>query len=457
MQKRRFRLLKFGLIVACCSLSALSETEQVPRDFNFKGTAFTEEGAVQGGRYLGTSYQGNIYGKKPFLSKSAINLALEATMNTRLKIVVQPEVQIWFPTYSETWIQDIQDYRFHPNTSLFIQNGFGQYSFGDVENSPLRISIGTFLYKYNDEVMNLGEYLFRSGCYPQFLTTDFDFPCARLTGIHFNSALFGALRQDVLITREQQIEPLQDYSISYTASFAAGNLFDVGAGVSFWRCISAENGMTSPRYYYNEYITGSGDTANYSFAGTKLMGRFAFDPKPLINMDIFGSEDLVLYAEAAVLGLKDILNYKDTIDAAGDTSMIRASSYYDSLWQRIPVMFGIHVPTFKMLDILAVEAEWWGNRFPNNYYYKSIDREVFPIPAQPNYSAYRIGVWDYHKDDWKWSVYAKKTIVDGWALVGQIANDHLRHRIDREKDKDEMEMLSTPTDWYWILKAQFNF
>ena len=70
------------------------------------------------------------------------------------------------------------------------------------------------------------------------------------------------------------------------------------------------------------------------------MARVCFDFKKFFNTNIFGDQDLKLYCEAAILGVKD---YK---------------LYYNNLVQRIPVMVGFNVPAFKILDLIA----WRSNR-----------------------------------------------------------------------------------------------
>ena len=103
--------------------------------------------------------------------------------------------------------------------------------------------------------------------------------------------------------------------------------FTVGAGVQWFRCFSADNDETSPREVWrngvaqgaapNYYLEESGvdefglptyDSLWYTFAGTKIMARFMFDPKPLLGLTIFGEEDLKLYAEAAILGVSNYPN-----------------------------------------------------------------------------------------------------------------------------------------------------
>ena len=60
------------------------------------------------------------------------------------------------------------------------------YNFGSSDDPDLSITLGYFPFKYNPDARNLGEYMFRSGTYPQYLITDFDFPMAKLFGMHVN-------------------------------------------------------------------------------------------------------------------------------------------------------------------------------------------------------------------------------------------------------------------------------
>ena len=46
------------------------------------------------------------------------------------------------------------------------------------------LDVGYFPFKYNGDAWNLGEYLFRTGTYPQFLITNFDFAASRVAGVN---------------------------------------------------------------------------------------------------------------------------------------------------------------------------------------------------------------------------------------------------------------------------------
>jgi len=73
------------------------------------------------------------------------------------------------------------------------------------------------------------------------------------------------------------------------------------------------------------------------------MGRLTIDPKGFIPLSIFGKEDLKLYAEDRDPGSQGLpgQNLNDSLVA------------YDDITERMPIMFGLHVPTFKVLDVLA--------------------------------------------------------------------------------------------------------
>jgi len=53
----------------------------------------------------------------------------------------------------------------------------------------LSLSAGIFPFKYNPDVRNLGEYLFRGPVSPGFLITAFDFQYATLSGFNLNSSI----------------------------------------------------------------------------------------------------------------------------------------------------------------------------------------------------------------------------------------------------------------------------
>jgi hypothetical protein len=188
-----------------------------------------------------------------------------------------------------------------------------------------------------------------------------------------------------------------------------------------------------------------------SFKDTKLMARFSLDIKPLLGgASYLGEKDLRLYAEAAVIGLK---NYP---------------LYYKDRWDRTPLMIGFNFPTFKLLDVLSLEVERMTNPWLNDAY------EVWwytkPIPkvreAQKADGATIPKPWEddikpWTKDDVKWSINASKKLPPFEVLL-HVASDHLRP-IDRfvspifmEAMAENWQSWSDWGSWYYALRIQME-
>ncbi len=159
---------------------------------------------------------------------------------------------------------------------------------------------------------------------------------------------------------------------------------------------------------------------------------FSFDPKSLIRSNLLGPKDLVLYGEAAVLGVKSY------------------PVYYTDIWRRIPIMLGFNAPTFKLLDVLSIEVEYYGSRWLPTYISPAVPAyNAIPVPFF-NASPYYPSDWD--KDNWKWSVYAERSLTSGITLSGQVASDHARTWDWVTFGKTPWEMYTSPSQWYWALK-----
>jgi hypothetical protein len=318
------------------------------------------------------------------------------------------------------------------------------------DDANIDLDIGYFPYKYNSSVRNLGEYLFRSGTYPQYLVNEIDFPLARLMGLRFGGSVFQKkFNFDILITTNIEWYAIGDVNLSGIFSWKPIPLFELGAGGSWCSIISTDLDKTTPNDIGSRYvdqIPGTTDSAiyNYTYAGQKLMGRLTLDLKQIFpGADIFGQEDLKIYSEAAILGL---INYPKSMDGY---------TQYDSLWQRIPLMAGFNVPTFKLLDVLNVEIEWFGNPYPNNNNAIRFDNQPLPLSSFKNEknSIYL----NQHRDDWKWSIYLKKTIANNFSIMGQFARDHIRwYRLDYTA-MDGKEALREKDNWYYTFKFGYAF
>src|SRR5436190_12752674 len=102
---------------------------------------------------------------------------------------------LWYYTFPSEYIRNDRD-RNDKYLSLYIPMAKGTYLVGEPETPLLKVEAGIFPFKYNPEARNLGEYMFRTGAYPNFIQGDFDFAFARLTGFHFSSDYFKAWKND---------------------------------------------------------------------------------------------------------------------------------------------------------------------------------------------------------------------------------------------------------------------
>lgn len=328
--------------------------------------------------------------------------------------------------------------------SIFQKDAFSLYA-----------GAGYFPYKYDENARNLGEYLFRSTAYPQTLTTEFDFPFARLFGAYGRGSssfsLFSIpskLSADLLLTSNQEWMAVHDVNVSLLMAWNIAKTVEIGGGASFCSILSADPNATSPKSentLYVDTIDGKPDTLNYTFAGTKLMGRASIDLKRFFTNDntgvILGSQDLRLYSEASVLGVK---NYP---------AALKSPVWYMSILERIPVMVGFSFPTFKLLDVLSLEGEWWGNRYPNTM--EGIVIDGVPLPFREGVT--EIDSTKYKGDNWKWSVYGKKAIGSHFQIAFQAASDHMRTFALDWLRQDWEESMRSPKKWYYVIKAGVVF
>jgi hypothetical protein len=361
--------------------------------------------------------------------------------------------------------------------------------------------IGYYPYKYNANARNLGEYLFRSTAYPQTLSTEFDYPFARLLGGYVKTALFDQVRCDVLIASNQEYMAIHDINAAILGTWNPGRVFEIGCAVSYGSILSADSNATTPKNdissAYIDTVNGKPDTQYYTFASTKIMARMSFDPKVLFTGDGFGGflgeHDLRLYTEAALLGTE---NYPRAF---------KSPVWYMNPLQRVPVMFGLTWPTNPLLtwispvvpaglsyvldanhtvskadmvrlsaaggagaavgaglwylekkvankfrfDEISIEAQWWGNPYANSQ--QGIVMDGLPLPFASGTTVIQDSLI-YKSDNWKWSIYAKKTFAGHYNLMIQAASDHMRTFALDWSRQDWEESLRGPSNWCYIVK-----
>ena len=309
------------------------------------------------------------------------------------------------------------------------------------DDCGLKVDVGGgyFPYKYNDDVKNLGEYLFRSTAYPQTLINEFDMPWARLAGLYARSSYItggNTLHLDLIVNTNTEWMAIGDVNLSMVASYNYERLFEIGAGVQFGSLISADEETTTPVNDKTRYLDGTDTSSCYTFRGTKVMGRFSFDPKKILPFEGFGDDDLKIYGEATLLGTK---NYGIAL---------HSPVWYNSILERIPVVLGFNLPVFKYLDVLSVEGEWWGNRYPNSM--QGIVMDGIPLPFLEGTE--EVDSTTYKNDNLKWSIFGARTFAGRYRVSFQAASDHMRTFAWDWSRQDWEESLRGPDKWYFIVK-----
>jgi hypothetical protein len=326
----------------------------------------------------------------------------------------------------------------------------------------LMTEVGLFPFKYNPQAQDLGEYLFRSGTYPGVLYSGFETADKiRLCGFHLSYTWnkFGRIKQDLFITNELEQYPLHDFSFSYLATYSPGRPVEIGAGICFAHELTLDERKTTPwtdtvlypefrrrapsTYRWIAYVDPvTHDTTPYTFRGIKTMARITVDPLWLLRTSsLLGKEDLKIYGEGAILGVKDY------------------PGWYEKISERMPVMLGIVVPTFKLFDVLSIEGEYCSSRYWNSPYFVWTQRS--PIPFTGTTAMSDIDNWQPKNDNhWKWSMYGSRRINKSLRLSAQVASDHLSEMQYTGPVPSYIgyrEVVPRTQDWYYMLRAMIYF
>lgn len=316
---------------------------------------------------------------------------------------------------------------------------------GYAEKSGFRFNFGLQGYNYSPDAKNLGLYLMKGYVYPGALSSGF----GNLFGAVMKST-FGTFNNDLIVNMETEDKPLYDISIADVATMDLPGGIQIGAGVNLYRVIPANErstvhdfdckdtdlgpyalqGQVGDEPCYIVLVDSAGkhiDSVAGGLGGTKLMGRFRVDPKAWFGgSESLGKDDLVIYGEAALIGVK---SYK---------------SKYDIIGRRIPVMIGLNLPGFKLFN-WSVEGEFYANK-------QSGDN----LGARNGSWVASQGSINPARDDWKWSVNASVPLLGNMALAAQVANDHMRIGGNHDTDVGK-EATRTGADWYWTSKLAYFF
>ncbi|MBF0431866.1 MAG: hypothetical protein HQK83_11340 [Fibrobacteria bacterium] len=459
--------------------------------------------AFQSGQIVNGKFQGEDLVHPSWMQSLLLNFSMHTSINKNLEVITSFELATKHNTFPLDKIPGVYEipkveYEIYPHQAE------GVYTFHFNNKPLLKFAAGLTPYKYNANVKNLGEYLFRSGTYPGYLLSNFELAYARITGIRLMTSCFENWENELLFTTRTGIPPWHDMNLTYITKYRFGNVLQIGAGIQFAHIISVNDTLTTPKNSYNNNAwfnwAGSPDTmlpspgdywtkdnedqvkniindgyvlydgndslpagaywadsdipaikafaddsstvvsfpeySQYTYKGTKLMLMFSFDPKSLFSSEVFGPEDLKFYGEAALLGLK------------------KYPVFYEKWQEKIPIMFGFNIPVFNLLDHLALEVEWYGFGYPNDYKNNVVPNRQTAVPSQPQGDYLN---FNYDRDNWKWSIHASKTITPGFSIIAQAARDHLRHNFQFEQTTADREtLLVKPGHWYWMVRFMFG-
>ncbi|MBN1128514.1 MAG: hypothetical protein JXA71_05985 [Chitinispirillaceae bacterium] len=390
---------------------------------------------------------------------------VEVTDRVRLNLAIECQMSYSFPYWLyASWEAKLPKFSFYPDRAE------GTYTIGDPALFRFQFGFGYFPYKTNPDVKNLGEYLFRTGTYPLYVLNHFNRPYSRLLGIRSSFTFMNDAQFDVLLTSATLVPPLANFSLSCIARYTLLKTFDMGAGISFANLFPVDEKLTTPTGNdATRYTDVNGDTAYYTFKGVKPMAKIAIDPKPLIarltSVDLFNEKDLRLYGEVCVSGWDNYKNY--------DTSLAgRARNYYESRDDRTVYMvgvnapsvlkpigrllgaFGLDVPVLDRLDfdVLSLEYEYVPNKYPNSTF-NMLGVTTQPVPAPSLFPSTGSG----KVYPWYWTIYAKKTFLERFAVIAQFARDHMRPINNDPAYQYVEDVLERKGDWWWNVRLNVSY
>lgn len=462
MRKDLIGIICFSSMVLATTLWAAGDDDR-KFETKFSGYTFIEAGEVM----KGIGYQETEIYDHRWLSDACVGIYASTRIDEHLKVLMGFEGQLAFPynSYLEQPNAELVPTRF-PMNSFWVSQGEGIYTFGDLAGTSLQIEAGYFPYKYNTQVRNLGEYLFRTYCYPPIMLNLFDRTFTELMGVRIGNTIGGIFHHDLILHSETKQYPFYDGTLSYLAdaknpeiSFVKTGFITLGGGIQWYRLIPVRGDLdykkgTSDKNLISRDIrsinynpqTLQNDTVYneqwMGFPGTKVMGRATIDFKKVLPSDItdfLGEEDIKLYGEIAVLGWK---NY---------------DKFYTDRAQRTPITLGFNLPApkifgFKIIDLLNTEIEYLNSIYWNSTYEPIY--EMIPLQDTRNDTT-----MTYEHEKLKWSVYAKKNIGTRMSISAQVANDHFipKSSNSREAIQDYHDVTLRHGDWWWNLRVRFDF
>ena len=402
----------------------------------------------QGGQVLNGTYNYANDIDHYWLQKVFANLGFKKRINKWLAVTAALEAQMRLSYKQGSTYLESQFYSYN----FYIDQARGDITAFQNRFIKLRFTLGYFHFHYNESTRNLGNILFKSSCHPtaiiqqefdqnsfyqNFDQERYDVPFLRLLGIKFNASFLDDLLFNDLMLTAHTYFPLGDFS--FTEIFGL-NWRGIKAcvGIQGDRILSANKELTSPLDAEVEIDKNSSESVKLTYKGFKFMTYASLDLKRIIFGEdypsFFGENDAKFFFEMNVLGTK---NYK---------------VFYKNRKERMPIVFGVLLPTFKILDVLCIEFEHFGSPYPN-----SMERPINSNKPFPEFQYASYNPEYYKNDDWKWSWYAKRSFSN-FSIIFQCAHDHLWLWSMRAVDQVFRDnLVDINKDFYYQFKFLFHF
>lgn len=337
-------------------------------------------------------------------------------------LVANPQWMFWRNQATDIGLFHIAGIKFDADLQGFLQYKSGSH----------RAKMGLYEFKYNPDSKNLGEYLLRSGAYPTIIENAqgkdmIALANAKVMGVEYGQD-FELFRHTALLYLEQINVPVNDVNAVYLAA-AGPRAAELEVGVSYFRFLKTGTAMKTDlvSQELKDYIKRQGITSE----AVKLSLRGRLDIASMIEME----DSFKLYGEIALLGLKnDSLYYKDVL-------------------QRVPMMVGLDIPTFGILNVLSIEAEYFNNPYLDKKYpmQDATGSRFSPLPSLVNYR----NPPNFTSDDFKWSVYLAKSLNKWIDIKVRMASDHMR-LLDWESDFRNTPITQQYNDWYFLARIEYH-
>lgn len=481
-----FKVASF-LCAACASLAmgqvdttgAVIPVEQAPAPKGVREKKINLFTAIDFGRIeAGEDMVGNSWmgydAKGTALNRTYVNVNYVDRLDENFLVSVGVGGIFWRAFSTTNATVDDKVIKFGPG----ISNAFMQWT----PTPNVDLTYGFFPYKYNPAARNLGEYLFRTEAYPTIVYTggwswindaQYSTLGLKLSVNSFN----GKLRQDLGLFGEYFNSPIYDITPAYIVTWKPVDWLTVGGAGALHRYITPTPGtkreLTKGHAYRKNFFVpgdstrpaetltmleadlenyvldqglnfdtvaalsaneGTADTVSFDLKAIKLVAFFELDFNALLGLSETRMGKFNLYGEVAQIGLE---NYP---------------IFYTEMSQRRPIMLGVSVPTFGLLNNLSFEGEYLDN--PNIESIASTYDNLNLTPDGNFRSDENFRYRTYHKDDIKWSIHASRSLTQFLTVYAQVANDHMRLK-DKNTTPQYVPVTNEKDHWYWLMRIQW--